>query len=98
MKRALSGVLAAALMVPALTACGGNSFCDAAPEDIDMNDPAAVKQALEDVVDEAPDEIKDDVEVVIEQLGLVESDPASIDVDAVTEATDAITAWEEENC
>ena len=98
MKRIMTGVVAAALMVPSLTACGGNSFCDAAPEDIDTNDPAAMKKAIEDIADEAPDEIRDDIDVIIKQLDLVESDPASIDVDALTKATDELTKWEEENC
>ncbi|WP_109473548.1 hypothetical protein [Ornithinimicrobium cavernae] len=99
MKRVMSGVLAAALLVPALTACGGgNSFCDAAPEDVDTNDPAAMQAALEEVADEAPDEIRDDVDVIIEQLRLVEEDPTSIDVDALNTAVAELTAWEEENC
>lgn len=99
MKRVMTGVLAAALMVPALAACGGNDdFCEAAPEDIDTSDPAAMQEALEDIADQAPDEVRDDVDVIIEQLRLVEEDPASIDVDAVNTAVDNLATWEEENC
>lgn len=99
MKRVMAGVLAAALLVPALTACGGDSdFCDAAPQDIDTTDPAAMQEALEEIADEAPDEVSDDVDTIIEQLKLVEEDPASIDVDAVNTAVDNLAKWEEENC
>ena len=99
MKRVMTGVLAAALLAPALTACGGDSdFCEAAPNDIDTSDPAAMQKALEDIADEAPDEVRDDVDVIIEQLKLVEEDPASIDVDAVDTAVENLTTWEEENC
>lgn len=99
MKRIMTGVVAAALMIPSLTACGGgDSFCDAAPSDLDVNDPAALKTAFEDIVDEAPDEVKDDVEVIIEQLGAIEEDPTNLDVDAMTKATDELVKWEEENC
>lgn len=99
MKRLMTGLVAAALLVPSLTACGGDSdFCDAAPQDIDTNDPAAMQKALEDIADEAPSEIKDDIDVVVEQLKMVEEDPANIDVEAVSTAVDNITTWEEENC
>lgn len=99
MKRVMTGVVAAALLVPALTACGGsNDFCNAAPEDIDTNDPAAMQAAFEEIRDDAPDEIRDDVDVIIEQLGLIEEDPASIDITAMTDAADALVEWEEENC
>lgn len=99
MKRKLTGLLAAALMVPTLAACGGNDdFCDAAPTDIDTNDPAAMQEALEDIADQAPDEVRDDIDVIIEQLRLVEEDPANIDVDAVNTAVNNLTEWEEENC
>ncbi|MCK0114139.1 hypothetical protein MWU75_18530 [Ornithinimicrobium sp. F0845] len=99
MKRVMTGVVAAALMVPALTACGGSDdFCEAAPQDIDTSDPAAMQEALEGIADQAPDEVRDDVDVIIEQLRLVEEDPASIDVDAVNTAVENLTTWEEENC
>lgn len=99
MKRLMTGVVAAAMLVPALTACGGDSdFCSAAPEDVDVSDPASMKTALEDIVDDAPDDVRGDVEVLIEQLGAFEEDPTSVDTDAMTEAADNLAQWEEDNC
>lgn len=99
MKRKMTGLLAAALLVPLLTGCaGGTDFCEAAPTDIDTDDPVAMKEASEDIRGDAPEEIRDDVDVIIKQLDLVEKDPASIDVAAVQKAVDELTAWEEKNC
>lgn len=100
MKRWTTGVLAAALMVPTLSACGGgdSDFCDAAPADIDTNDPAAMRDAIEDVKDDAPDELQDDLDVIVTELDKFEEDPASVDATALTDAADALIAWEEENC
>ncbi|GAA1145403.1 hypothetical protein [Ornithinicoccus hortensis] len=102
-KRALVGVASAALLFPTLAACGGNDdFCEVG-EDIDSsmfdpNDPAAAKDTMQDLADQAPDEIKGDFEVMVEQLELMESDPASIDTAALSEAAENITTWGEENC
>lgn len=101
MQRIATAALAAMLIVPALAGCGSandTSFCDAAPDDIDVTDPVAMQQALEEIADEAPGEIRDDVDVIIAQLTLMEEDPEAIDVDALGRAVAEISAWEEKNC
>jgi predicted small lipoprotein YifL len=96
MKRAVGAVLSAVLLVPSLAACGGNALCEV--PDVDTSDAAAVREALDGLVDDAPEEVRDDLEVMVEQLELAESDPASIDVEAMTTASENLTRWEAENC
>lgn len=103
MKRAFAGVLSAALLFPTLAACGGeDDFCEVGADldsaDIDPSDPASAKETMQELADQAPDEIKGDFDVFIEQLELAESDPASIDAAAMQGAVENITAWGEENC
>lgn len=103
MKRALVGVVSAALLFPSLAACGGDDdFCEVGGDldssDMDPSDPAAAKDTMQELADQAPDEIKDDFEVMVEQLELVESDPTSIDAAAMQEAVENITTWGQENC
>lgn len=105
MKRLMTGVVAAAMLVPALTACGGDEasdFCDAAADldtaAFDMSDPEGATGILQDLADEAPDDIKGDFDTLIEQLDLATSDPASIDATAAQESSTNITSWMSENC
>ncbi|USQ78454.1 hypothetical protein [Ornithinimicrobium faecis] len=105
MKRLMTGVVAAAMLVPALTACGGDDaqeFCEAGEEldsaAFDVSDPDAAKDLLQDLADQAPDDIKGDFDTMVEQLELASSDPASIDTTAVTEASANIEEWTTENC
>lgn len=105
MKRLMTGVVAAAMLVPALTACGGDDakdFCEAGGEldaaAFDVSNPDAAKDMLQDLADQAPDDIKGDFDTMVEQLELASSDPASIDTTAVTEAATNIQEWTTENC
>lgn len=101
MRRTLSALCAAGLLSLSLTACGGDDFCEAGDEalgDVDMGDPNSTIEALESLRDDAPSEIQDDIDVIIEQTQLAMDDPASVDVDAITEAGDNLGTWQEENC
>ncbi|WP_114906029.1 hypothetical protein [Ornithinimicrobium murale] len=102
MKRLMTGVVAAAMLVPALTACGGSDsdFCDQeVGADIGINNPAAAKEALQDAVDDAPDEIKDDLQLVVDSLDDLEAgNLEDVDTDGLTEASNNIQSWYEENC
>lgn len=103
MKRKFAGLLTAALMtVPMLTACGGSggntdAICKA-DADFDPSDPAAAVEAIDKMKADAPADIKDDLEVLSEQLKLAQSDPTKMDVDAVGKASDALIKWSAENC
>lgn len=97
-KRALVGVASAALLFPSLAACGGgNDFCEQAP-DVDASDPGAVGDALEGLVDDAPEEIKDDLQVMVDEFNKFEEDPTTVDAEALTEASNNLVAWTNENC
>ncbi len=104
MKRVLTGAVAAALLVPALTACGGSDdakeFCEKeVAADLDMNDPAAAKKALQDVTDDAPEEIKDDMQMIVDAMDALESgNIEDVDTDGLTEASENLQTWYEENC
>lgn len=91
------------LMVLTLTACSGGgdaqAFCDgqAALEDLDPTDENA-GQAFADLVDEAPEEIRGDVERVAEALSSPPNeDEGEAMKDLVTSAQN-IQDWVEENC
>lgn len=104
-KRLFTGVVGAALLVPALTACGGGdaqAFCDKIQDqDIDGTDPDAMAQAMEELQDEAPSEISDDVDLMVEAFNQLQEDPASVedmDEEELMAASDRLTEWEQENC
>ncbi len=73
MRKTVSGLAVVAMSVLGLVGCGGGSteeFC-ALDEEInlaDIDDFDALRDALDEGVDAAPDEIKDDVETVRDTL------------------------------
>lgn len=103
MKRVMTGVVAAALLVPSLAACGGgddSDFCEYGSDlDIASADSAEVKEELQKAADAAPDEIKDDIQLVVDSLDAMESgDMENLDQDGLMEASTNITNWVSENC
>src|SRR5699024_5123111 len=102
MKRLMTGVVAAAMLVPALTACGGDGtqefFDQIQGTDIDATNPDAVAGAMEDMRDSAPSEIQGDLDTVLDARDQLESDPTAVDMEELQSATDNLTTWEEENC
>lgn len=102
MKRLMTGVVAAAMLVPALTACGGDDtkeFCDQIQDtDIDATNPDEVAGAMQDMRDSAPSEIQGDLDTVLDALEQLESDPTAVDMEELETATDKLTQWEEDNC
>lgn len=106
-KRLLTGVLGAALLVPALTACGGGdaqAFCDIGAESDPgefMDDPAAMEDAMQEMRDNAPDEISDDVNTVLDAFDEMQEDPSameSMDLEEMEAASDRVDTWIQENC
>ena len=112
---ATAGVLLAGT---GLVACGGGDsaeeFC-AVGDELNSLDPTAgdvdadeLRQALDDAVDAAPDEIKDDVEVLRSALEDVDfSDPEALsDPDVIeklsdpklADATERLQTYTDENC
>lgn len=102
MKRKIFGALSAGLLAFSLTACGGGddvqAFCEADP-DIDASDPDAVLEAMRDLADDAPSEIRGDVDTLIEQMEVLqEGNIEDVDQDALQTAAENLSAWERENC
>lgn len=94
MKKYAAFAASVAISAAALVGCGGeDDFCGEA-EDIVGGSSAPDADALQDLVDSAPDEIKGDFEVLAE----ASSDPASADAGAIEEASSNIAAWGEDNC
>ena len=95
MKTRLGWVAAVALSASVLTGCGGGStedFCKTF-EEFDTQDTAGLSTAdsldqFDELVDNAPDEIKDDVEVVNEEFQKIREAIEDTDVDLDTPAED----------
>jgi len=114
MKRLAIALAAAAMGVPVLVACGGSSdFCETGEEEFaggsalnpaDLGDVATIREKFEALRDEAPEEIRDDFDVIVdgmEQLEGAAEDPASaadFDSAAYTESLQNIEQYVDENC
>ncbi|UYM07256.1 hypothetical protein [Solicola gregarius] len=107
MRRAGMAAAAAIMAVATLTACGGgDDFCDVG-KDVNTADfePGSdeAKDLMDEAVDKAPDEIKDDMETLRDVAGIDTSDPEAME-DAQDLAADAGPAAEnvgnyvDENC
>ena len=109
MRRAGLAFAAAIMAAGTLTACGGgdDEFCDVG-NDLEMSDFSEgsdeAKNALDDAVDAAPDDIKGDVETLrdtFETAQEAQDDPeaaADLDMDAVNEANENVSNYVDENC
>lgn len=75
------------------------AFCEseAALEDLDPSDAEAA-DALNDLADEAPDEIEEDVRTVAEGLEQVNAGEQPDDPAAIQEAAQNVQDWVDENC
>ena len=95
----------------ALGACGGDgggdvqAFCDKQEEidSLDISDTESMKNAIEEVVDEAPEEIRDDVEVLADALAELDEidtpeEAQEIMTTEIQEASERIEKWVDENC
>ncbi len=98
-RRLAVGVAAAVLAGTGLTGCGGDSsedFC-ALADDVQSSDLGAdanmddVREALDEAVDAAPDDIKGDVETIRDALD--DFDPENMDLENMDE--DAMAEMEE---
>ena len=113
MKRLGTTVAAAALTITVLAGCGGSDFCDTGEEEFadvsgisptDPGDVTTIREKFEALRDEAPAEIEDDLDVVVDGLTVVENaadDPAALanfDNAAYTEALQNIERYVDENC
>ena len=103
MRRAGLAVAAAIMAAGTLTACGGSDdFCDAGG-DLDSFDPGSseVKDAMDDAVDAAPDEIKGDVETLRDFLNDYDPEDPEAAADAAAEvgpAAENVSKYVDENC
>jgi len=112
-RRLATAVAAAAMSVPVVAGCGSSDFCEAGEEEFagvsalnpaDPGDVATIREKFEALRDEAPDEIRDDFDVIvngIEQLEGAAEDPASaadFDSAAYTESLQNIERYVDENC
>lgn len=104
-KRLFTGVLGAALLVPALTACGGDdaqAFCDKIQEqDVNASDMDEMAEVMEDLRDDAPSEISDDVDLVVDAFNQLQEDPSAVedlDEEELMAASERLADWEQENC
>lgn len=95
MKKYAAFAASVAIGAAALVGCGGGDedFCGQS-EDLEGQQEMPSSDELQDIVDDAPDEIRDDVQTVFDAI----EDPATADQAAVTEAGDNIDAWISENC
>lgn len=98
--------MAASIMaLTSLTACGGSTedFCNAG-EDIESFEPGSddVKDAMDEAVDNAPDEIRDDVETLRDASEQIDpDDPSSmedVDMNALNKANKNVSDYVAENC
>ena len=91
MKKYAAFAVSVAIGAAALVGCGGeDDFCGQA-EDIAANSGT---DSLQELADEAPDEIADDFQVMADAM----EDPASADQGAVQEAQHNIEEWGNDNC
>lgn len=108
MRRAGLAFAAAIMATGTLTACGGgDDFCDVGG-DLTSSDftegSDEAKNALDDAVDAAPDEIKGDLETLrdgYEAAMAAKDDPeaaSDIDMDALSEANSNVSDYVSENC
>jgi len=100
--------------VPVVAGCGGSSdFCETGEEEFagvsalnpaDPGDVATIGERFEALRDEAPEEIRDDFDVVVDGIAQLEgaaADPASaadFDSAAYTESLQNIEQYVDENC
>lgn len=87
-------VVSAAFVAATLTGCGGeDEFCGRAVDIVGENGvPDA--DALQRLADEAPDELKDDFQVLADAM----NDPSSADQNKVQEAQSNILQWGDDHC
>jgi hypothetical protein len=95
MKKYAAFAASVAISAASLVGCGGgdDDFCGTS-EDLEGQQEMPSSQELQDIVDDAPDEIRDDVQTVFDAL----EDPASADQAEAEEAGENIDAWIDENC
>lgn len=101
--RLLRILVLALLLALVAVACGGDdaqAFCDrqAALEDLDPSDTEAADE-ISNLVEDAPDEIRDDIETVADALEQVNSgeqpDTPPAEIQA---AAQRVQDWVDENC
>ncbi|HYJ69519.1 MAG TPA: hypothetical protein VEX15_17840 [Nocardioidaceae bacterium] len=77
----------------ALVGCGEDDFCGDA-DDIVGSGEIPDQETIQELADQAPDEISDDFQVLADAM----DDPQSADQAAVTEAQGNIQSWGDDNC
>jgi hypothetical protein len=93
MKKYAAFAASVAISGAMLVGCGGeDDFCGDAEDIVGGSIPSG--DQLQELADAAPDEIQDDFQVLAD----ANADPASADQAAITEASDNIAAWGEDNC
>ena len=110
MQRTAAALFALVALVVPLTACGGDddggggsvqAYCDLSNAG-DGREDFPSDDELDEIADAAPDEIDDDIELVVDRIKEANDDPESaeevFDDPEVTEALENIEAFETENC
>ena len=100
--RLLRILVLALLLALVAVACSGDdtqAFCDkqAALEDLDPSDAEAADE-ISSLVDEAPEEIRDDVQIVADALEAVNAGEQPENVDEIQPAAQRVQEWVDENC
>jgi hypothetical protein len=78
----------------ALVGCGEDEFCGEAEDIVGGTGEIPDKETVQELADNAPDDISDDFQVLADAM----NDPQSADQAAVQEAQDNIASWGEDNC
>ncbi|HEV2756048.1 MAG TPA: hypothetical protein VG318_09770 [Actinomycetota bacterium] len=102
MRRTAATAATALLM---LAACGGDAagseaFCDATRDALAQGDTEEAPPELDTMVEEAPDEIRDDATIVRDGFkdAFENQDLAAIQTDEFTEAAENLGEFADENC
>ena len=108
MHRTFAALFALLVLLVPLAACGGDdgggsvqAYCDLSKE-LDDQEEFPDDDQLDELFDAAPDEISDDIELLVDKFREANDDPESaeqvFDDPEVTEAIGNVEAFEEESC
>jgi hypothetical protein len=78
----------------ALVGCGEDKFCGQAEDIVGGTGEMPDKSAMQELADNAPDEISDDFQVLADAM----NDPKSADQADLQQAQGNISSWGEDNC
>lgn len=94
MKKLAAFAASAVIASVALVGCGEDKFCGEAEDIVGGTGEIPSEDAIQELADNAPDEISDDFQVLADAM----TDPKAADQTAVTEAQSNIQSWGDDNC